>query len=773
MRPTFGDGLSSQNPGNRELRPNRSPQGQDSTISVVKLEWLTLFLFPVVLSFTFAFLIELNRYKVIGASSHYFLNKVDASIFFMSLCAKSMAFLIPSILACGILMLFGMYRASSVIINLACVVIFYLMAFDLFSVSFAGYHMWDYMPHIVDILENPDLKIWQWAGDRLALETIIVLAIFCVFVPTLFFVVKRFNFYLVCSFIRFQHWSAIVSIGLLYVAFAVSAFPCLESIPQRVSSALPFHPSMVEYLQKLTEDLDDQVELVQEVVSIGKGMMPAIVSELHRHDKRLVLLYPNSFNEGKATSDLLDDAQERWSTKLNHFNGLLDLGSKVARTQTFFESNNWLLNTPGFLDSFGHGLSDDSRRTSVSEAGDPTVKQVVLSRDELTATAFLRKAADPGTHDPDAHVSRPGLPNIVMIIFESFRESAVSPELMKELDKWGNQGLRLRRHYSGSNCSHLGLFSLLYGRNPLGYHETLDRKIPAQMLESLRNSGYETTFLTSGETKGFRRLDRFINRRSCDNYVEVGEFSLKGTADWPQSDRKKLELAKNIVESGNAKPQFVFFYLVSSHYPYSFPLEFELLKNPTAVAEFLDPSSQIQKHLNRYSNAVLFLENEVMKTINSMDAGKNLVIVTGDHGESMGEDGVFTHGSRMSEVQMRVPMMMVGPGISPRSISTATTHADVLPTLLHVLADKPVAVNNSDGRDLVADSDPTDEVTLVPANGPDWDGLMIIRADERMIFRPFKKDGKAPVMRFHSLADDSGAFEHRFSRRWRANRDMK
>ena len=765
--------MSTQNSGSKGPKGIKNSESGAWTRSVVKLEWLTLFLFPVVLSFIFAFIIELNRYKVIGASSHYFLNKVDVSIFFLSLCAKSMAFLIPFIIICGILMLFGMYRAASVIINLACITIFYLMAFDLFSVSFAGYHMWDYMPHIVDILENPDLKIWQWAGDRLALETIIVLAIFCIFVPTLFFLFKRFNFYMLCSFARLQQRSAIVITGLFYVVFVVLAFPSLESIPQRVSSALPFHPSMVEYLQKLTENLDDQVELVQEVVSLGKEMMPAIVPEVPRHDKRLVLLYPNSFKKGDASSNLLDDAPEMRLMRFSHLPDLLDLGSKIARTQTFFKSNIGLFNTPGFMESLWHSLNDDSRRVAGSETGNLTVNQVALSRDELTATAFLRKAANPGIHDPDACVSRPGLPNIVMIIFESFRESAVSPELMGELDKWGNQGLRLRRHYSGSNCSHLGLFSLLYGRNPLGYHETLDRKIPAQMLESLRNSGYETTFLTSGETKGFRRLDRFINRRSCDNYVEVGEFSLKGTADWPQSDRRKLELAKRIVESPNSKPQFVFFYLVSSHYPYSFPPEFELFKNPTAVAEFLDPSSQIQKHLNRYSNAVLFLENEVMKTINSLDAAKNMVIVTGDHGESMGEDGVFTHGSRMSEVQMRVPMMMVGPGISPHSISTATTHADVLPTLLHVLAGKTVAVNNSHGRDLLADSHPDDEVTLVPANGPDWDGLMIIRADERMIFRPFKKDGKAPVMRFHSLADESGAFEHKHSRRWRANRGMK
>jgi hypothetical protein len=371
---------------------------------------------------------------------------------------------------------------------------------------------------------------------------------------------------------------------------------------------------------------------------------------------------------------------------------------------------------------------------------------------------LLNEAVDPAPVDSAAAVKKPQLPNVIMIIFESFRDSALEPGHMKELDAWTKQGLRLQRHYSGSNCSHLGLFSLFYGRSALGYHQTLDRKIQPQMLESLRQSGYRTTLLTAGEIKGFRRLGQWINDDTCDAVIEDGEFSLAGMNDWPDSDRRKLEHARSIVAKAQDQPQFVFFYLLSSHYRYPCPPEFEILKESASFWHFMNPREQIQNHLNRYSNSLLFLQHEVMKFLQSIDMRRNIVMITGDHGESMGEDGVFTHGSRMSEVQMRVPFAMVGPGIEPRTISTATVHTDVLPTLLHALAGKGVPIKHCQGRDLIGEASPLDEVSVVPAHGPDWEGLMVIRGNKRMVFRT-EMAANPPSIEFAGLVDRTGQYE--------------
>jgi membrane-anchored protein YejM (alkaline phosphatase superfamily) len=279
------------------------------------------------------------------------------------------------------------------------------------------------------------------------------------------------------------------------------------------------------------------------------------------------------------------------------------------------------------------------------------------------------------------------------------------------------------------------------------------------MLESLRLSGYEITVLTSGEIKGFRRLADFINNKYCDHVIEDKEFTVQSMNDWPDADRRKLARARSIVSRSHTKPQFVFFYLLSSHYRYPFPQEFEIFKESDGLLHFLNPWAQIRNHVHRYANSCLFLEHEVMKLVESIDLTRNIVMITGDHGESMGEDGVFTHASRMSEIQMRTPFVMVGAGIEPRKISTATVHTDVLPTLLHALVGQNVPIRNCEGRDLMADPSPEDKVVVVPAGGGDWNGFMIIQGSKRMAFRSTTTTGTAPSVEFAGLVDEVGQFE--------------
>jgi membrane-anchored protein YejM (alkaline phosphatase superfamily) len=329
---------------------------------------------------------------------------------------------------------------------------------------------------------------------------------------------------------------------------------------------------------------------------------------------------------------------------------------------------------------------------------------------------------------------------------------------MKEIDIWADRGLRLENHFSGSNCSHLGLFSLFYGRTASGYDQTIENKIPPQMLYSLRKSGYEITFLTSGEVKGFRRVDKFLNAEYCDNIVVHNEY-LNGMNDWPESDRSKLRQLVDIMNAPKEKPQFVFFYLVSSHYGYAFPPEFQIHDETPSLSHFFDLKSQVQNHKNRYANSLLFLQSELLKSINCLDPDKTVVIVTGDHGESMGEDGVFTHGSRMSEVQMRVPCILVGTGIAPQRINMPTTHVDVLPTLLHVISGKHVPIDGCQGRDLLEARDYANEIAVAPSVGPGWEGFMIMRDNERILCRTKTKGMRKPVIEFDGIMDQFGQYE--------------
>ncbi len=78
------------------------------------------------------------------------------------------------------------------------------------------------------------------------------------------------------------------------------------------------------------------------------------------------------------------------------------------------------------------------------------------------------------------------------------------------------------------------------------------------------------------------------------------------------------------------------------------------------------------------------------------------MIITGDHGQSFFEDGAWIHFGPLSEVQTRVPLIMRGPGIPTLLVRRATSHVDLLPTVLHALAGHPLEMARSHGRDLLA-----------------------------------------------------------------------
>ncbi|HXO26626.1 MAG TPA: sulfatase-like hydrolase/transferase [Thermoanaerobaculia bacterium] len=59
-----------------------------------------------------------------------------------------------------------------------------------------------------------------------------------------------------------------------------------------------------------------------------------------------------------------------------------------------------------------------------------------------------------------------------------------------------------------------------------------------------------------------------------------------------------------------------------------------------------------------------------------------LIVVTGDHGESLGEHGEETHGLYAYEATLHVPLLLWGPGVRPGRDGRPARHVDIFPTLL-------------------------------------------------------------------------------------------
>jgi membrane-anchored protein YejM (alkaline phosphatase superfamily) len=342
-------------------------------------------------------------------------------------------------------------------------------------------------------------------------------------------------------------------------------------------------------------------------------------------------------------------------------------------------------------------------------------------------------------------------PNVIIIALESFRRDGMSSEWMPKVDAWSRGGLRLRRHYTGSIFSEAGLFALLYGRSPLVYHSVLDAGVRPQLCETLRHSGYRCGYF-SGHPKVWFRREEYINDRTFDEFVH------DDTGDWNQWDRTAL---KNLVRAARAtgkKPLFGMVFLMSSHFEYQYPPEYERhlpvtrdLTWETTRMSVLGPESR-EPLLNRYRNTLAFLDDALDQTIRALDPKQNLIIITADHGESFNDDGRFGHGSVFSDVVARVPMAIVGPGIEPAEFDEPTLHVDVLPTVVHALAGHSVSIAHAHGRDLLA-RQPARESLLLAHCDPNRDSAeaLLLRGDRRVRLH---LGLQAPTLQLLGLEDD-------------------
>ena len=104
-----------------------------------------------------------------------------------------------------------------------------------------------------------------------------------------------------------------------------------------------------------------------------------------------------------------------------------------------------------------------------------------------------------------------------------------------------------------------------------------------------------------------------------------------------------------------------------------------------------------------YDGEIAFVDRQLARLLHALEVAnetaRTVVLVTADHGESLGEHGEGTHGVFVYDATLRVPWVMAGPQIPAGQVSrTVARSIDVLPTLADY-AGLP-RLNDVDGRSL-------------------------------------------------------------------------
>jgi arylsulfatase A-like enzyme len=153
------------------------------------------------------------------------------------------------------------------------------------------------------------------------------------------------------------------------------------------------------------------------------------------------------------------------------------------------------------------------------------------------------------------------------------------------------------------------------------------------------------------------------------------------------------------------RPFFLWLHYVNPHAPYEPPAPWDtaFLDGGAARGEVLAPvdgfhggvpkpwakaGKTLGWYVAQYDGEIAAVDAEVGRVLEALSrsavAERTLVVVTSDHGESLGEHGYyFDHGEDLFDPSMRVPLIVAGPGVKAghRSGVLATT-LDLVPTVL-------------------------------------------------------------------------------------------
>ena len=131
-------------------------------------------------------------------------------------------------------------------------------------------------------------------------------------------------------------------------------------------------------------------------------------------------------------------------------------------------------------------------------------------------------------------------------------------------------------------------------------------------------------------------------------------------------------------DGGETHPFFAFLNYFDVHYPYGGP--------PTYPKPEWDRGGRIDE----YDASVKYADDALGRLLQALDqrglTKNTLVIVTSDHGESLGQHGLTYHGQALYRELIHVPLVMWYPGQVPAAkVQTPVTNAAIPATILDIL----------------------------------------------------------------------------------------
>ncbi len=233
-----------------------------------------------------------------------------------------------------------------------------------------------------------------------------------------------------------------------------------------------------------------------------------------------------------------------------------------------------------------------------------------------------------------------------------------------------------------------GAYPPVHGvRENVGY--ALDERLPtlAEDMSAVgrRTGGFISAFVLDGRWGIDRGFERYYDE------FKVQDMGTLNIASVQREGTETMEQAETWLDDVAGSPFFLWLHLFEPHDPYEAPEPFasRYPKRPydAEVA---------------YTDSLVGRLREMLEGRNLLD--RTLLVVTGDHGEGLGDHGEYFHGFFVYDSTVRVPLIVRLPEgrLGGRRVDAAVSHVDLRPTILDALGlSSPPVDSRQSGRSLV------------------------------------------------------------------------
>ena len=270
--------------------------------------------------------------------------------------------------------------------------------------------------------------------------------------------------------------------------------------------------------------------------------------------------------------------------------------------------------------------------------------------------------------------------------------STAGPAATPALDRLAAEGVRFDFAHAHAVLTLASHASILTGQYPFqhGVRDNSGYRLPSGARTAatlLKQAGYETAAFVAaypvharfGLNAGFDVYDdRFGDRPGAGRFLDARAAGVGSGPAGARLDRQSRRRQRR--RGAGSRPWFVWVHVFDPHAPY---------RPPGAVRHASTPHSRTTEKWRLSTRP-----SRRCSTTCARSAQPTLVIVTGNHGEGLGDHGEAAHGIFAYESTLRVPLIMAElggraaasrPARAGEVSSVPARHVDILPTILDAI----------------------------------------------------------------------------------------